>query len=321
MNLPASRLLNVYFGQLPGWTRLWLESCALNPEFHWCILGDQLPADLDLPANVAFLPLTLDELKQRIRDTLGLEPCIPKPYKLCDFKVAYGAIFQDLLEGYDFWGYMDLDTIWGRLSHFLPSSTFENYDQILLRGHFNLFRNTPEVVNAFRLPSSAPDYRRVFTEPANFLYDEWTGLYLTFKENGFRQYGEEIVADIDYETRRFELTRHPNYPAQCFIWQGGRVLQVYWDEPSNRCAEREFAYIHFQKRKMPVNVSNLAGTDTVAITPRGFYPVRRSLTTPSALRACNQPPLLTRREWERFVSNQRVRLGAWRRKLLGQPLP
>ena len=32
---------------------------------------------------------------------------------MCDYKVAYGEMFQDYIKEYDFWGHCDMDMIFG----------------------------------------------------------------------------------------------------------------------------------------------------------------------------------------------------------------
>jgi hypothetical protein len=319
-NFPKIRILAIYWGKLPMWFPLWVESCTHNPEFSFLIAGNQDPASLPvLPGNVEWLPLSPDAFKDRVRAKLSLEPCIPAPYKLCDFRPAYGLLFDDQLAGYDFWGFCDLDVLWGRLAHFITPEILNTHDRILTRGHLTLIRNTDSCVRAFMLPSSAPDHRHVFTHPANFIYDEWPGIHLAFSENDFRIFLEEVIADIDPQPLRFNLTRHPNFPDQCFIWREGQVLQCHTDPSTGTIVETEFAYLHFQKRRMN-RCTRLSGRHGVAITPRGFVALKHPLKSGHLFRYNRPLPLITR-IIRKNPAQWRILLGAWKHKIVQKRQP
>ena len=50
------------------------------------------------PSNVHVVPMTLEEFKANAKKKLGFDVCIPQPYKLCDFKPAYGFLFEDYIQ-------------------------------------------------------------------------------------------------------------------------------------------------------------------------------------------------------------------------------
>ena len=78
---------------------------------------------------------------RRIQSHFDFEISLERPYKLCDFRPAFGEIFADELAGYDFWGHSDLDVIFGRIRDHLPAAAFEA-DKILFNGNFSLYRNS-----------------------------------------------------------------------------------------------------------------------------------------------------------------------------------
>lgn len=70
------------------------------------------------------------------------------PYKLCDFRFAFGDIYRECAEGYDYWGFGDVDVIYGDLREFLQGDLLER-DPIIFNashvsGHFALVKNTEE---------------------------------------------------------------------------------------------------------------------------------------------------------------------------------
>jgi hypothetical protein len=69
----------------------------------------------DAPLNVAVQLCEFEDLAKRIRRHFEFEISLERPYKLCDFRPAFGEIFADELTGYDFWGHSDLDLDFGRI--------------------------------------------------------------------------------------------------------------------------------------------------------------------------------------------------------------
>jgi hypothetical protein len=139
-------LVIAYFGRWPVWMDYYLASCAANPQVHWRIFTDA-GTPQNLPANVRVHPITLEELDARASQTIGYPIQLRHPYKVCDLKPAYGEIFASELSQYEYWGYTDLDIIYGRLNRFLEREKFTQADVFtsaprLVVGHFTIFRNT-----------------------------------------------------------------------------------------------------------------------------------------------------------------------------------
>lgn len=111
---PSIRLVVPYFGERPPFLPLVMRSMAANPDVSWLLLTDR-PAP-DAPRNVAVQMCTFDDLANRIRSHFDFEISLETPYKLCDFRPAFGEIFADELSGYDFWGHSDLEVIFGHAS-------------------------------------------------------------------------------------------------------------------------------------------------------------------------------------------------------------
>ena len=142
-----------YFGTWPEWINYFLLSCKYNPSVDW-----QFFTDCGVPEvsskNLTFHHTTLTEFNKLASNQLNLELSIKNPYKLCDLKPAYGLIFQDYLKNYDFWGYGDIDLIYGDIETFITSHLLDTYDIIsnhkdFVAGHFCLLRNTPGINQLF----------------------------------------------------------------------------------------------------------------------------------------------------------------------------
>jgi len=162
-----------FFGKLPGYTEYFLKGCKYNPEFQWIIFTDQddVPG---CPENVRFEKLTRSGFDEIASDRLGFRVSTGNPYKLCDFKPVFGFIFREFIGQASFWGYCDLDVIFGKLGHFITGEVLSKYDILsfyrgFLSGPFSLFRNKDHIINLFK---SCKAYRKIFQDPGYTGFDE-----------------------------------------------------------------------------------------------------------------------------------------------------
>ena len=85
---------------------------------------------------------------------MGFEIVVESGYKLCDFKPALGYIFSDYIKKYDFWGYCDIDIIFGNIRAFMTDDLLNEYDVISARhdyltGCFALYKNNQDMCELF----------------------------------------------------------------------------------------------------------------------------------------------------------------------------
>lgn len=76
---------------------------------------------------------------------------LPSPYKLCDFRPIYGKLFQQYINGADFWGFGDIDLIYGDIRQFITENVLQNYDLISGWGHLTLVRNNDYWNNFYKI--------------------------------------------------------------------------------------------------------------------------------------------------------------------------
>ena len=88
-----------YFGNFPWYFSYFLHSCKFNPTIDFLIFSNSTDTQ-QLPSNLKIINKTLEEIKIIANKKLGLKVSIDYPYKLCDFKPAYGLIFEDYSKGY-----------------------------------------------------------------------------------------------------------------------------------------------------------------------------------------------------------------------------
>ena len=286
-------MLCPYFGVWPKWINFFVESCKWNPDVRWRIYTDcgtpENKAD-----NVNFIPISFGEYKGLVRERLkiGFDP--DQPYKLCDIKPALGTIHEREIADYPFFGYCDIDVIYGDISRFYGEKKFAGLDVISthperLSGHFAVLRNTSSLRRAFE---QIPDYRAMLET------QEVVGM----DESGF----SEIFLNSSTGRTLF-VERHStvlcwrgwhdatmNYPQRWF-WQRGRLT-------NERDGERQFLYLHFMRWQSARWINNPpslgeaawvgreivhmdwrnAGNEGFSIGPAGFSPIDPACLTNSA---------------------------------------
>lgn len=278
-------IIAAYFGKLPNYFHLFLESCSYNHEFNWLIFTDDKTV-YNYPVNVKPIYVSFESIQKRIKHHIGDFALCHKPYKLCDYRPTYGLIFRDYLNDADYWGHCDIDLIWGNLFKFLQIPLEKKYDRILGYGHLSLYKNNERVNNYFKLPFKGINYKYVFTHKASFGFDEKRGVNKLFQENGIDYWHEEIMIDIKrpYEDLSFNAYNINNHFKQAFIFNSNRKLvQLYYS--NDKINKLEYAYIHFQKRDMKKVSETL---NEIQITPEGILPI--STLKDEALFRRNQSP-------------------------------
>ena len=137
-----------YVGEWPWYFPYFLHSCRYNPTIDFLIFTDNQTPLEHLPPNVRVVPYSLERFNADATQALGFDVAVEYGYKLCDFKPAYGYIFSDYIKECDFWGYCDIDVIFGNIRAFMTDELLSEYDIIsalhdYLTGCFALHRNNP----------------------------------------------------------------------------------------------------------------------------------------------------------------------------------
>ena len=150
---PASSsicLIAVHFGALPSWINLTLETFCRNTEFNLLLVTDQ-PIDRTYSRdNIQVIKSSLAEFSTLASQQLRFLVQVKHGYKICDFRPAFGRIFESELKGYHYWGYIDLDTFWGDMATVLAPALITQPDIICgepnhVGGPFCLYRNRLEI--------------------------------------------------------------------------------------------------------------------------------------------------------------------------------
>ena len=105
-----------YFGNWPYWIDLYMHSCKKNKDVDFYFFTDcGIPSGFSGIDNLHFASVTFFDYCQLVSDRLGIDFHPQDSYKLCDLKPFYGHIHEGILEkgNYSFWGFGDVDLVWG----------------------------------------------------------------------------------------------------------------------------------------------------------------------------------------------------------------
>ena len=258
-----------YFGRFPNYFQFFLNSCRHNKNFDWMIFTDNTNT-YDYPENVHIINMSFDECKKLIQSKFDFEIALYTYNKLCDYKPAYGYIFQDYIKDYDFWGHCDTDQIFGNLSLFYPDELLERFDKIGSLGHLTLYRNLEKANLMFMEPLNGKQrYKEVYTNSQGLAFDEWLSGNINeiFLNSNCRLSLDNYGADV-YPYRTCFSLIHFNVNEQRYVFDkvNNSVFKrnqgelFYCFEKDSKIYELPIPYVHLQKRKMridiPVNTNN-----------------------------------------------------------------
>ncbi len=264
-----------YFGKFNNYFQLFLDSCGYNTDFDWLIFTDD-KRDFKYPQNVTVYYTTFEKIRKLVEDKIELKIELSKPYKLCDYRPAYGYIFDEYIKEYEFWGHCDTDLIWGDISNFITNDKLDMYKRILDRGHFILYKNCLEMNQLFLIQNSETfiDYRYAFTTKYNCHFDEIFTWNHILDVCGLSYWTKPVFADINCNKYRFTLVygNNKNSP-QVFEWNRGKLFRYYIEE--NTVCKDEWCYIHLQKREM-LKDKNVIGH--YYIVPNKFESYKKDIT-------------------------------------------
>jgi hypothetical protein len=230
-------ILIPYFGAWPVWINFFIESCRANKTIDWILFSDADPPDNQCP-NVKHVKVTFPDYRRQISQALGVEVGAEAPYKLCDVRPALALIHAELVRGYDFVGFGDLDVIYGDIRSIYDEGVLTNYDLLStsptrVSGHFCLMRNHPDIVTAFR---RAPGWKDAMARTDYVNFDE-RAFYKVFRGTPAR-----LLQGFGAPSVRCFFREAYSTPAATsemrWYWKDGRLSNEFYPDVG-------FMYLHF----------------------------------------------------------------------------
>lgn len=238
-------------------------------------------------SNISTLVISHEELGQKVKDAVKkiFNFTLDTPfaatvnnrsgfYKLCDYKFFLGEMFKEELASYEYWGFLDWDTIFGDIRAIIPD--FEKHSVLGTRGHFCCVKNTSQVyeilqdennwywLNVDIQKNKHLVKQRICDPLKNILVDEHfiqPTLLKYAKENPDKlnvldTLVDDIICDISFHNMQgdkpgegFNMWRMHNYKNQYFLYDKGKLFRV--SEEDN--IKTEHAYMHLIGRTKLMN--------------------------------------------------------------------
>lgn len=277
-------IITCWYGPYPWYFPYFIHSCSYNQTVDFFIITDNNVTIPNKTENVKIIYKTLDEIKAIASEKLGFTVNINYPYKLCDFKPAYGFLFPEIIEGYNFWGQSDLDIICGDIRAFITDEMLKVYDFISLRhdytsGCFALYRNNEKMKTLFK---RSKYYEIVFSNSKHFCFDECNFVWDELTEG-------KSIFDLNTEIESFtHIVRAAEIKNEIkahfdFILMEGKTGRVVFDNGRIIYKKQfEAALYHlywFKKMYSPKNVPQRI-PDKYYISSTRIYHSRKSKTKP-----------------------------------------
>jgi len=273
-----------FFDRWPRWANLFLDSCRYNPTVDFFLLTSCSPPRPRLPSNVKVVELDLPQFQALASERLGIAVNFAQPFKVIDFKPALGEIFESDVKDYDFWGYCDVDLVFGDIRTFLSDELLMEYDIVCTRvefitGHFTLFRNVEELR---RLYARSRDYQKVFGSAEIFNFDEcgWGLHSKLLKGSSFAEVASEGKVDslMHVIARTPDLRVHLKTICDEHLWGRAKhfVRKLRWEKGKlfDVAGNTDLMYYHFHdlKREPGFYVPNWQkAPEAFMITRRGAF--------------------------------------------------
>lgn len=300
MKKSAITFIIPFFGKPPSYIRFFLKSCQANPAITFLLFGDQLQSLAY--ENIKIIPFCLRDFNHLASVKLQMPVALTSAYKICDFRPAFGLIFEDYLKNARFWGTTDIDVLLGNIKKFLPEKVLSDFDVITAKkeyliGHFTLYRNNRKVNNLFR---KSADYQTVFLSAKSFAFDECNFLWWKLLAGAHVLDTKSQIESMSFIVKKYSGTGYirsyfeshvieqdklgPDYELEPFseelIWDNGMLTnkatnQEYLtfhfhflkSDPAFHVPDQEFIPDHFEVSKQGFMQRNGAGVQPLIENP------------------------------------------------------
>lgn len=259
------------FGKPHEWTEQFFQQVAGLGAFGWHWMFFTPNKYENVPENVDIIDMDVNKFNELVEEKTGVKPTIYITDKgipnihVTDFMVAYGLIFEDYLDSFDFWGMMGgPDIVFGRLDHFVPDYLLKSCDifsddVFTINGCFTLVGNTDYNNNLFRKIAGWQDAfeakdcpKCTGTGPDHILAgtDEYGLTEVMKNEPKLRYFYQEFYPMLSHD----RLEQHVPVP-QLEVKPDGSLWELFKDTASPEWIHKrpvlgkEIPYFHFSNTK------------------------------------------------------------------------
>lgn len=249
---PSIILLVPYFGKWPEWFEFFLLSCKFNNSIQWQFYTDCIIPE-NPPDNVKFNSISFFDYKNKVSEALNINFNPDSAYKLCDLKPVLGFIHEDDIEGFDFWGFSDIDLVYGDLRKYYTAERLNKFDffsthERRVSGHLCLMRNTKKMREDFRFMKN---WEVRLADNKHHALDEGAFSRLFIRHKNFPKWLFKLFAYFNPWRRSSEFAEAYSTPNAGVKWIDGTYnFPNIWFWSSGKLTndltgDREFPYFHF----------------------------------------------------------------------------
>lgn len=207
-------LIQVWLGQIPNYFKYHFETIKNFKNIDFIFFTDQ---NLNFEShNFKVQYIDKNQIEKLINKKTNFRGNLPEiPYKINDLKSSYGHLFEDFLSNYDFFGYYDIDTLFGDVEKYI-TPYLHDFDVISfggekyhdrISGPFTIIRNTEELKRAYHseeffrmlenIETEAYEENYFFSEiiKNKFKYKILTGISGFIEKNGFYEEYQSVWKD------------------------------------------------------------------------------------------------------------------------------
>jgi hypothetical protein len=279
-----------YFGKLPVQYKMWRESALRNPSVDFMFFTD---ADVEPARNIIVYKMKFSAFQQLVQKAFDFPITLDRPYKLCEYKQAYGYILQEYIKKYDFWGFGDLDLVYGNIRNFISDQALQ-HKFLLGWGHLSILKNETETNTFFmRKIDGYQYYVEAFTTNKITFFDEFGHKGCSDKWKECRPQDcwiEEPFDNVSKPKQSYHFNSlSRGWKQVLFEHNGSRLFMLRFN--NGKIEKKESLYAHFQHR--PFMKDRVKNYDHFLITPRAvidfpkhfitfrlrFYSRKRNLMT------------------------------------------
>lgn len=258
-----------YFGKFPDWADLFFETLKLNNTIDFLFYTD-CDTTKYVASNIKFVSISFEEYINMVNSKIGINFKPKNAYKLCDLRPLYGIIHKDDFSSYDFYGWTDMDILFGNIRQFYTNDILSKYDvisthKIRISGHLALFKNNHRNRNRYKLIYKWKEY----LQNENFVGLDEHGLTNAYTLTIFDKINQKFNLNIDniiiryfsrLKKRKLFLVEQFTTPFTSIPWIDGSLdsmqPNVWYYIDGNitniRDGSRNFIYLHFMNFKSSI---------------------------------------------------------------------
>ena len=285
-------LIFPYFGQLPVQFGIWKASAINNPTIDFMFFTD---TDVEPANNLIVHKMQFCDFQKIVQKAFDSPIVLDRPYKLCEYKQAYGYILQDYIKNYDFWGFGDLDLVYGDIRYFINDDILAKHSFFLGWGHLTILKNCEDCNTYFmKEVPGFQSYKDAFSTSKITFFDE-------FNHQGCSDKWKDCRPQECWLEDPFDNVSKPKQAYHfCSLNRGWKQVifeytnkKLYIIRFKNGITERkESLYAHFQHR--PFMKDLVEDYNHFIITPNGAIDYPKYFTTIKLRYYCRKRRFMTK---------------------------